>query len=147
MVVRENPCRSAVFEILRTGRLAPTTIPCLKSLKSLFFPILMLGLNFSMSYSPHLECIELLPCDWLINNLFYQAIEQVYLIKWPVSVYVSFWRSVLPRGRICQNLTFFYTGAKPTDTFKTVPVPKQYLNRYLCVYIYIYIYIYIKNTN
>ena len=33
------------------------------------------------------KCIELLPCDWLIRNLCYQAIEQVYLIKWPVSVY------------------------------------------------------------
>ncbi len=30
--------------------------------------------------------IELLPCDWLIINLCYQAIEQVYLIKWQVSV-------------------------------------------------------------
>ncbi len=32
------------------------------------------------------KCIELLPCDWLISNLCFQAIEQVYLIKWPVSV-------------------------------------------------------------
>ncbi len=32
--------------------------------------------------------IELLSCDWLISNLRYQAIEQVYLIKWPVSVYI-----------------------------------------------------------
>ncbi len=30
------------------------------------------------------KCIELLPCDWLIY-LCYQSIEQVYLIKWPVS--------------------------------------------------------------
>ncbi len=34
------------------------------------------------------KCIELLPCDWLISNLYYQAIEQVYLIKWPVSVFI-----------------------------------------------------------
>ncbi len=34
------------------------------------------------------NCIELLPCDWLISNLCYQAIEQVYLIKWPMSVYI-----------------------------------------------------------
>ncbi len=27
------------------------------------------------------KCIELLSCDWLISNLFYRAIEQVYLIK------------------------------------------------------------------
>ncbi len=32
--------------------------------------------------------IELLPCDWLISNLCYQAAEQVHLIKWPVSVYI-----------------------------------------------------------
>ncbi len=34
------------------------------------------------------KCIELLPCDWLISNLCYQAIEQVYIIKWLVSVYI-----------------------------------------------------------
>ncbi len=33
-----------------------------------------------------LKFINLLPCDWLISNLCYQ--EQVYLIKWPVSVHV-----------------------------------------------------------
>ncbi len=33
------------------------------------------------------KCIELLPWDWLISNLCYQAIEQMYLIKWPVSIY------------------------------------------------------------
>ncbi len=32
------------------------------------------------------KCIELLPCDWLISNLCYQAIEPVYLIKRPVCV-------------------------------------------------------------
>ncbi len=32
------------------------------------------------------KCIELLSCDRLISNLCYYAIEQVYLIKWPVSV-------------------------------------------------------------
>ncbi len=54
-VVREYPSRSAVFEILRPARLAPTIIPRSKSLKSPFFPILMLGLNFSKSSSPHLD--------------------------------------------------------------------------------------------
>ncbi len=34
------------------------------------------------------KCTELLPCDWLISNLCYQAIEQVYLIKWLVSIYI-----------------------------------------------------------
>jgi len=46
-VVCENPSRSAVSEILRPARLAPTTI---LSSKSLFFLILMLSLNFSKSY-------------------------------------------------------------------------------------------------
>ncbi len=46
---------SKVFEILRLARLAPTTILRSKSLKSTFFPILMLGLNFSKSSSPHLD--------------------------------------------------------------------------------------------
>ncbi len=55
MVVCGNPSRSAVFEILRPARLRPTTIPRSKSLKSPFFPVLMLGLNFSKSSSPHLD--------------------------------------------------------------------------------------------
>ncbi len=85
MVVRENP-RSAVFEILRPAGLEPTTIPRSKSLKSPFFPILMLGFA---------KYIELLPCDWLIRIVCYQAIEQVYLIKWPVSVCHCFWVKTL----------------------------------------------------
>ncbi len=36
------------------------------------------------------KCIELPPCDWLISNLCYHAIERVYLVKWPVSVYVGY---------------------------------------------------------
>ncbi len=39
----------------RHFRLAPTTTPRSKSLKTHFFPILMLGLNFSKSSSPHLD--------------------------------------------------------------------------------------------
>uniref|UniRef100_A0A3B4C4K6 Ig-like domain-containing protein n=1 Tax=Pygocentrus nattereri TaxID=42514 RepID=A0A3B4C4K6_PYGNA len=49
MVVCENPSRSAVSEILRPARLAPTTTPRSKPLKSPFFPVLMLGLHFSKS--------------------------------------------------------------------------------------------------
>lgn len=30
----------------------------------------------------------MLSCDWLIRNLFQQVAEHVYLIKWPVSVYL-----------------------------------------------------------
>ncbi len=55
MVVCENPRRSAVFEIHRPVRLVLTTIPLSKSLKSPFFPILMFGLTFSKSSSPHLD--------------------------------------------------------------------------------------------
>ncbi len=47
--------KSAVLEILRAARLAPTTIPCSKSFKSPFFPVLMLGFNFSKLSSPHLD--------------------------------------------------------------------------------------------
>uniref|UniRef100_A0AAR2JRQ2 EGF-like domain-containing protein n=1 Tax=Pygocentrus nattereri TaxID=42514 RepID=A0AAR2JRQ2_PYGNA len=47
MVVRENPSRSAVSEILRPARLAPTTTPRSKPLKSPFSPVLMLGLHFT----------------------------------------------------------------------------------------------------
>ncbi len=36
------------------------------------------------------KCVELLPCDWLISNVCYQAIEQVYLIKWPVGWQVKY---------------------------------------------------------
>ncbi len=38
--------------------------------------------------------IELLPCDWLISDLCYQTIEQVYLIKWSVSV---IWRMLVTK--------------------------------------------------
>ncbi len=55
MDVCENPSRSAVSEILRPARLAPTTIPRSMSLKSPFFPVLMLSLNFSKSSSSHLD--------------------------------------------------------------------------------------------
>ncbi len=48
----------------------------------------MLKLQQVIFTTPHPKGIELLPCDWLISNLCYQAIEQVYLIKWPVSVCV-----------------------------------------------------------
>ncbi len=49
------------------------------------------------------KCIELLPCDWLISNLCYQAIEQVYLILWPVSVCIYIQQFII--------LLFGYTNA------------------------------------
>ncbi|MEQ2276378.1 hypothetical protein XENORESO_018728 [Xenotaenia resolanae] len=49
----------------------PTTTPHSESLKSLFFPILMLGLNSSKSSLSRLMPlrIEMLPCDWSICYL------------------------------------------------------------------------------
>ncbi len=91
MIVGENHNRSAVFEILRPARLAPTNIPRPNSHKYPSSPIWCLVWT-SASRLHHIyipKCIELLPCDWLISNLFYQAIEQMYLIKWPVSVYID----------------------------------------------------------
>ncbi len=98
----ENPCRSAVSEILRPVRLHQQPFH-VQSLKSPFFPVLMLGLNFSKSSSSHLEAIELLTCDWLISNLCYQAIEQVYPIKWLVSVFIFIYISIC----CCLLVTFF----------------------------------------
>jgi len=69
MVVHENLSRSSVSEILRPARLAPKTMPCSKSLKSLFLPILIESAQFELSmivdhaWVP--KCIELLPSDWL----------------------------------------------------------------------------------
>ncbi len=51
------------------------------------------------------KCIELLPCDWLISNLCYQAIEQVYLIKWPVSVCVCVYIYIYISGGPLSALT------------------------------------------
>lgn len=31
---------------------------------------------------------EMLPCDWLIKNLYKWVIKQLYLTKWPMSVYL-----------------------------------------------------------
>jgi len=35
----------------------------------------------------HLQVTKLLPCDRLIRYLCWRAVELVYLIKWPVSIY------------------------------------------------------------
>ena len=69
-LLRENPRRSAVSEILKPPCLAPTIIPRSKSLRSHFFPILTFGLKNSWTSWPHvcmLLCIWLLPHDWLIK--------------------------------------------------------------------------------
>ncbi len=52
----------------QTGPSAPTIIPRSESLKSPFFPILMLGLNFSKSSSPHLDAkIHWVAALWLAD--------------------------------------------------------------------------------
>ncbi len=81
MVVRENPSRSAVSEILRPVRLAPTTIPRSKSLKSPFFPILMLGLNFSKlssTSSTTSRSLNALSCKYCMG------LEWNGVIKWNI---------------------------------------------------------------
>ncbi len=61
---RENPSRSAVFEILRPARLALTIIPHSKCLKSPFFPILTLGFWRTTS-----RCLNALSCRHVIGWL------------------------------------------------------------------------------
>ncbi len=69
---------------------------------------------------------KLLPCDWLISNLCYQVIEQVYLIKWAVSVCVYIYIYMYMYICICIYIYVYI-----------------YVYIYICVYIYIYIYVYI----
>ncbi len=66
------------------------------------------------------KCIELLPCDWLISNLCYQAIEQVYLIKWPVSVYIYIYIYIYIQGWIGNRAyrhLFRWADAFKTESF------------------------------
>ncbi len=58
------------------------------------------------------KCIELLPSDWLISNLCYQAIEQVYLIKWPVSVGFQLLKS------LWSSLTYFSFNDAPNVLYR-----------------------------
>ncbi len=77
------------------------------------------------------KCIEWLTCDWLISNLCYQAIEQVYLIKRPVSVSgrllfsedLEFWTTVLfmlelkrAPGTICYSIFIIFFSLKKKDS-------------------------------
>ncbi len=48
--------------------------------------VLLLEYVFPVLFPPLTKFTELLPCDWLISNVCYQAIEQLYLIKWPGSL-------------------------------------------------------------
>ncbi len=95
MVVRENLSRSTVFEILRPARLAPTTIPRSKSLKSPFFPILMLGLNFSKSSLPHAlkSPSRWLRWLWTSENTVDQHQQMTWQPKSSLTVETSHWTS------------------------------------------------------
>ena len=79
-VVHENPRRSAVSEILKPPRLAPTIIPQSKSLWSHLCPILTFGLNNSWTSWPCLHAFMHLVAamiGWLnicINKLLYRSI-------------------------------------------------------------------------
>lgn len=76
MVVCDNPDGSAVSQT------SPAMMPRFKSLKSPFFPIVMLswvGCHDNVYMSKR---IELLHSDWFIRCLHLQAVEQVPLIKW-----------------------------------------------------------------
>ena len=68
-VVRENPRRSAVSEILKPPCLAPTIIPRSKSLRSHFFPILTFGLKNSWTSWPRLHAFMHLVCCHMIGWL------------------------------------------------------------------------------
>ncbi len=85
--VCENPSRSAVFEILFDQSVCTTNHSTGSKSLIPFLPHSDARIDFSKSSSPHLDAyiIELCDCDWLISNLCYHAIEQVYLIKWPAS--------------------------------------------------------------
>ena len=74
---------SEVSEILRPARLEPPTMPRSMSLKC---DIWTSPGRLDHVYMP--KSSEFLPCDWLIRYLRERAIEQLYLIKWPVNVFI-----------------------------------------------------------
>ncbi len=97
------------------------------------------------------KCIELLPCDWWICNLCYQSIEQVYLIKWPVSVcavycvyllciYKNTHMHVYICGKICYVyiLYIFIYSITYMNINIHANTCKYFLNIY-CMYVYLYI--------
>ncbi len=76
------------------------------------------------------KCIELLPCDWLISNLCYQAIEQVYLIKWPVCVCVCVCVYIYIYIYIHTHIIFFMV----TGQILTALV-LRYADRFVCLFV------------
>lgn len=77
----ENPSRSQVSEILRPAHLAPTTMLHLKSIKSLFFHILVFFSSLS-------TCLDALNFFHVIGSL--DAVEQAYITsecKWQFNWY------------------------------------------------------------
>lgn len=67
---------------------------CLKSLKSLFFHIPM----FSFSSAGHLDCVCLLKCTLILRLAIWhqQAVEQVYVMMWPIRVYSAVFSLIHP---------------------------------------------------
>lgn len=89
MVVWENPSRSVDWEIVRPARLPPKTIFIVfKSVKLLFFPILIASKSFSKSSSPLLHAQ--VAVMWLADDLLvFTSSWTWYLIKWPVANHTS----------------------------------------------------------
>ncbi len=82
------------------------------------------------------KCIELLTCDWLISNFCYQAIEQVYLIKWPVSVYLS---CDLPASLPFTNPLLLPQGTKKVSIGFTISLQTVGHTETFCLLFYEYI--------
>lgn len=64
-----------------------------------FFHIPVVGKKKNLWFHFHMpECIGLLPCDWPLRYMWWQATGQVYTLKWSVSVrclrseWIKFWR-------------------------------------------------------
>lgn len=68
------------------------------------------------------KCIELHPCDWLITCL--RALEQVYLIKWPLSACVA-------SGDCFGEYFFVHVKSSFSDLYFAQP-PSKTFNLTLC---------------
>ncbi len=62
------------------------------------------------------KCIELLPCDWLISNLCYQAIEQMYLIIY-IYLYIHEEKSLFVKNDNSNCIYFSESTVKFSESF------------------------------
>lgn len=96
-----NPCRSAVYEILWPAWLVPTTTTHSESRQSLFFPILMFTVYLCESSSPRLHGVHWVAAMWLLSYLFvltsswtfYPIKSKIplsldWLIRFPLKVFI-----------------------------------------------------------